>query len=79
MISGYLFTGGIAGFSQILAAVADLFHRDENRGIVRASRYLSLAAVVASPVLLVMDLHTPRRWYNMLRIFRPTSPMNLGS
>jgi formate-dependent nitrite reductase membrane component NrfD len=28
---------------------------------------------------LIRDLHTPSRWYNMLRIFRPTSPMSIGS
>src|SRR3546814_15451143 len=27
----------------------------------------------------LIDLRTPRRWYNMLRIFRPTSPMSFGS
>ena len=29
--------------------------------------------------LLIIDLHTPSRFYNMLRIFRPTSPMSIGS
>jgi hypothetical protein len=29
--------------------------------------------------ILVSDLHTPQRWYNMLRIFRRTSPMSIGS
>jgi formate-dependent nitrite reductase membrane component NrfD len=28
---------------------------------------------------LIADLHTPQRWYNMLRIFRPTSAMSLGA
>jgi len=32
-----------------------------------------------SPVLLILDLHTPARWYNMLRIMRRTSPMSIGS
>lgn len=79
LISSYLFTGGIAGFAQILAIAADLFNRDENRGVVRAGRYVSLGAVLLSPIFLIMDLHTPRRFYNMLRIFRWTSPMSIGS
>ncbi|MGA7260526.1 MAG: NrfD/PsrC family molybdoenzyme membrane anchor subunit [Stellaceae bacterium] len=36
------------------------------------------AAVVGGP-LLIIDLHTPQRWYNMLRIFRTTSPMSIGT
>ena len=32
-----------------------------------------------SPVLLIADLETSKRFYNMLRIFRPTSPMSIGS
>jgi protein NrfD len=76
LIAGYLFVGGIAGASQILAAVADLFGY---RGVTRAGRYVALAGALMSPVLLIRDLHTPRRWYNMLRIFRPTSPMSIGS
>jgi hypothetical protein len=32
-----------------------------------------------SPALLVADLGKPSRFANMLRVFRPTSPMNLGA
>jgi formate-dependent nitrite reductase membrane component NrfD len=35
--------------------------------------------VLLSPVLLIADLRTPRRWDNMLRIFRRTSPMSIGA
>ncbi|HLG73467.1 MAG TPA: NrfD/PsrC family molybdoenzyme membrane anchor subunit [Chloroflexota bacterium] len=79
LITGYLFSGGIAGASQIIATVADLFGGREHRGAVRAGRYVALAAAMASPVCLILDLHTPKRWYNMMRIFRPTSPMSIGS
>ena len=32
-----------------------------------------------SAVLLVYDLHTPKRFYNMLRIAKRTSPMSIGT
>jgi formate-dependent nitrite reductase membrane component NrfD len=32
-----------------------------------------------SPPLLIMDLGRPERFYNMLRIFKPRSPMSLGA
>lgn len=79
LISAYFFIGGLAGGSQILAALADLFGDEKSRSIVRNGRYLALFGSAASPILLIADLETPRRWYNMLRIFRPTSAMSIGS
>jgi formate-dependent nitrite reductase membrane component NrfD len=79
LIATYFFVGGLSGSAQLLAAVADLKGRGRRRALVRAGRYLALAGSVVSPVLLIADLHTPQRWYNMLRIFRKTSPMSIGS
>ena len=79
LITNYYFVGGIAGAAQVIATVADLTGADSDRTIVRGGRYLSLAALLISPPLLIADLHTPARFYNMLRIFRPTSAMSIGS
>lgn len=79
LIAGYYFAGGIAGGAQVIATVADLAGAGRHRAIVRAARYIALAGTLASPPLLIADLHTPTRFYNMLRIVRPTSPMSLGS
>ena len=79
LISTYYFVGGLAGAAQTIATVADLIGAGDDRTIVRAGRYLSLAALLVSPPLLIADLHTPARFYNMLRIFRPTSAMSIGS
>jgi protein NrfD len=79
LVSSYFFVGGLAAASQFIATAADWFDPDEARPAVRAGRYLALGGALLSPVLLIADLHTPRRWYNMLRIFRPTSAMSIGS
>jgi formate-dependent nitrite reductase membrane component NrfD len=79
LIIAYLFVGGVAGSSQLLATLADLAGRGRYRSLIRAGRYLGLAGALASPVFLIGDLHYKRRWYNMLRIFRPTSAMSIGS
>jgi formate-dependent nitrite reductase membrane component NrfD len=78
-IASYFWIGGIAGSSQVLATIADLAGRGRHRSLVRAGRYLALAGAAASPIFLIADLHTPQRWYNMLRIFRSTSAMSIGS
>jgi len=79
LIATYYFVGGIAGAAQVIATVADLVGTGDDRTIVRGGRYLSLAALLVSPPLLIADLHTPARFYNMLRIVRPTSAMSIGS
>ena len=79
LIASYLFIGGIAGASQIIATIADWTGDRRNRFIARAGRYLSLGGMIVAPLFLIADLRTPERWYNMLRIFRRTSPMSTGS
>ncbi len=79
LVVAYLFIGGLASAAQFIATAVDLFGGKRDRSIVRAGRYLALGGALVSPFLLIGDLHTPQRWYNMLRIFRRTSPMSIGS
>jgi formate-dependent nitrite reductase membrane component NrfD len=79
MVSGYMFIAGLAGSAQILATAADLSGSGKYGSIVRNGRYLAVAGAAAGSPLLIADLHTPQRFYNMLRIFRPTSPMSIGT
>ena len=74
-IAGYLFTGGLAGASSILAAGADLTGRP---ALARGSRAMATGAIGVSLLALVKDLGRPERFLNMLRVFKPTSPMSVG-
>lgn len=78
-VSGYIFAGALGGSAQILATLADLRGDRRLDGLVRTGRYLAMGAAIVGPLLLIADLKTPTRWYNMLRIFRTTSPMSIGS
>jgi len=75
-IGVYLFTGGLGGASAMLAAAA---RAQGNDVLARRALLTSFAAVSVSPLLLVKDLGVPRRFLNMLRVFKPTSPMSVGS
>jgi protein NrfD len=75
----YLTLSAIAGSSQIIAAIAQRFGGWRMRPVVRNGRYLGFLGGTVGPLLLMQDLKTPRRWYNMLRIFRKTSPMSIGT
>lgn len=76
-VSAYIVALGVAGSAQIIAALAR--RRPEGRGLVRRARLLALAGSTVGPLVLVQHLKTRRRWYNMLRILRPTSVMSQGS
>ena len=78
-VPAYFFTGGLAAGSYLIATMADLFGTEEDRAVSRAGRYISLIALVVSPILLISDLGRPRRFAHMLRILKIRSPMNLGT
>lgn len=75
-VPGYLFLGGLAGASSVLAALAEVSGRP---GLSRAGRLSAGAGAAASVVALVHDLGRPERFLNMLRVFKPTSPLSVGS
>lgn len=75
-IPAYFFTGGVMSGSSLLGAGADL---TGNRQLRRAARLAAAANLGASSYFLVHDLGRPDRFLNMLRVFKPTSPMSMGT
>jgi formate-dependent nitrite reductase membrane component NrfD len=75
-IPWYFFTGGLGGASAVLSAFARV--RGYER-LAKRSIYIGAAADAVSPVLLISDLGRPERFLNMLRVFKVTSPMSVGS
>lgn len=75
-IPAYLFLGGLAAGSSLLGAGADLSGRPALR---RTGRLGGMLAILASFGALVHDLGKPSRFYNMLRVAKPTSPMSVGT
>jgi formate-dependent nitrite reductase membrane component NrfD len=72
----YFFTGGIAGASSVLHGLARVAGRER---LAKTALYVGAAADVVSPLLLISDLGRPERFLNMLRVFKVTSPMSVGS
>lgn len=75
-IAGYLFLGGLAGSSSVLAAGGQLTNRP---ALAMAGKIGALVALSGSMVGLVHDLGRPARFVNMLRVIKPSSPMSVGS
>jgi hypothetical protein len=76
LIPAYFFFGGLAGASAALAGGARLAG---NGPLERRAWAVSLAGLAVSPPLLIADLGRPERFLNMLRVFKVTSPMSVGS
>ena len=78
-VGGYIFLAGLSGGAMLLSTLLDLVRGRDAGRVVARGRYLSLLAPTLGAAMLVGDLHTPKRFYNMLRLFKATSPMSIGS
>jgi hypothetical protein len=72
----YFFTGGLAGGSAGLAFLSGI---RGNEVLARRAWATAAVAGAASPALLISDLGRGARFLNMLRMFKLTSPMSVGS
>src|SRR5258706_15007138 len=75
-IPAYLSPGGLPGCSSALAAGAQLSGHPE---LARAAKAGAAGAISLSMAALVHDLGRPARFINMLRVFKVTSPMSIGT
>ena len=72
----YLFLGGLAGASAVLAEGAALTGRP---ALERVARVAAAGSAALGTVALIHDLGRPERFLSMLRVFKPTSPLSVGS
>jgi formate-dependent nitrite reductase membrane component NrfD len=75
----YYYVGGLAGGSLVLAAALQATGSRKWRRLLRRCHWIGFIGCSAGGVLLIYDLGKPQRFLNMLRVFRPTSPMNMGA
>jgi hypothetical protein len=75
-IPAYLFLGGLAAGSGLLAAGGHATGRQKLR---RRGRIAALAGAAVSGVTLAADLGRPERALNMMRVVKLTSPMSVGT
>src|SRR5690348_8955929 len=78
-IAGYFFLGGISGGASIIAALAELVGGRSLHRLARVAHWVAFLTLLPCPPLLIADLGLPARFHHMLRVFKPSSPMNLGS
>lgn len=77
-IAAYFFLGGVSSGAFILGALLEASGAKRRR-LARTAQIVSFATMLPCPIFLIDDLGKPARFHHMLRIFKPASPMNLGS
>ena len=75
LIPVYFFVGGLSGASAVLAFTERVAKNDR---LARTMILSAAAGCAISGFCLVADLKRPERFMNMLRVFKPTSPMSMG-
>jgi formate-dependent nitrite reductase membrane component NrfD len=75
----YYYVGGAAGASIAFAAATQLFGTYSSQRAAQRFRLLGIGGASLGGALLIYDLGRSSRFLNMLRVFRPTSPMNMGA
>ena len=78
-IPTYFYVGGVAGVGAAFGAAAQLFAPQAMQSLVTRSRWVATVGGALSAGLLIHDLGRPERFLYMLRVFRPSSPMSMGS
>jgi hypothetical protein len=73
----YFFVGGAAGAAATIGTIAGWTGLDDN--IARDARWVATIGALVSSGLLISDLGRPSRFLNMLRMFKPQSPMSMGA
>jgi formate-dependent nitrite reductase membrane component NrfD len=78
-IAWYFYLGGLSAGAYTIARLAERAGGEKYREISRTGAYVSLLSFLPCPPLLIHDLGDPKRFHHMMRVFKPTSPMNLGT
>ena len=75
----YFYVGGLSGAALTMAAAAQMVDGARLWKFVKHCRLIGGIGGGIGSGLLIADLGKPSRFLNMLRVFRPTSPMSVGA
>jgi len=75
----YFFVGGAAGAAAVVGATARAVAGGDEADLVRDARWVAALGGALSAPLLISDLGRPERFLNMLRVWKPQSPMSVGA
>ena len=74
-----MWLGGMAGGAFLSAFLFERFSGGDNKQLLRPAAFLSVPLVAIAPVLSLLDLGEPMRFWHMLVVVQPLSPMWIGA
>jgi formate-dependent nitrite reductase membrane component NrfD len=78
-IASYFYLGGLSAGAYVIGRAAERAGGGAYRDLARIASYLALGSLIPCPPLLIADLGDPKRFHHMLRVWKPSSPMNFGT
>ena len=78
-VPAYFYVGGAAGAAATIGAVLQVLDGDDSERLVQRCRDIAAVGTLVGSGLLISDLGRTERFLNMLRVFKPSSPLNMGS
>lgn len=78
-VPAYFYVGGAAGAAATIGAVLQVLDGDDSERVIQRCRDIAAVGTLVGSGLLISDLGRPERFLNMLRVFKPRSPLNMGS
>ena len=78
-VPAYFFVGGVAGAAMTMGLAVQLFGGRRLRRFDERCRWIGAIGGGIGTALLIADLGRKARFLAMLRVFRPSSPMSVGS
>jgi formate-dependent nitrite reductase membrane component NrfD len=78
-IATYFFLGGVSAGAYVLGRAADRAGGEKYCDVARMAAYVAMGALIPCPPLLIKDLGDPKRFHHMLRVWKPSTPMNFGT
>lgn len=78
-VASYFFFGGLSSGAYLVSRMADRFGGRAYADVARKGALIAALAALPCAPLLIMDLGDPNRFHHMLRVWKPSTPMNLGT
>jgi len=79
LIDLYFFLGGLAGGAFVIATAANLIDRVRYQDVVRVGYYVAFLAIIPCPLLLIVDLGVPTRFFHMLMVSKPSMDIGMSA
>src|SRR5438093_11931776 len=73
-VAAYFFFGGISAGAALIGSLADVFGGERRKELARTANYVSFAALLRCPPLLIEDLGMPCGFHHLLPGFKRASP-----